>query len=214
MRADPAEIMLAARAAAIAAHALAAVPARSPGIGAAIAAVEAAARTLGAEEIYIAAAPDLDRDLRLTRIEGEPALGAMFAIRASVAYKGSWVRRVRTYAHESANAGADPGARSDGDGDGGAAAETAALAFADAVSHLPSAAGLTRFESFLVEGCRTSQPLEPLIGSRIAEPRPPGPGAIVSVQACVRIGDRPILVGAPVLLGDAGAAASLLGWAG
>ncbi len=99
-RADPAEIMLTARASAIATSALSRIDPREPGIGAIVAAVEGEARRLGAEEVYVAAAPDLARDRRLMRIDGaassEPALGARFAVRASVAYKGSWVRRVVT----------------------------------------------------------------------------------------------------------------------
>jgi len=67
---------------------------RAPGIGAIVAAVEGEARRLGAEEVYVAAAPDLARDrrwcARKTTATGEPALGARFAVRASVAYKGSW----------------------------------------------------------------------------------------------------------------------------
>jgi len=73
-RPDPAEIMLAMRAAAIADRALAAMPPREAGIGAIIGAVEGEARRLGAEEVYMAAAPDLARDTRLVRIEGERRL--------------------------------------------------------------------------------------------------------------------------------------------
>ena len=65
-------------------------------LNAMIATVESEARRLGAEEIYIAAAPDLARDARFKRIEGEAALGKTFALRATVAYKGTWVRLVRS----------------------------------------------------------------------------------------------------------------------
>src|SRR5258706_394082 len=92
--AAPAEIMLTARASSIAAGALAGIDPGASGIGAIVAAVEGEARRLGAEEVYVAAAPDLARDRRLVRIEttplGEPALRARFAGRASAAYKGSW----------------------------------------------------------------------------------------------------------------------------
>src|SRR4030095_5475220 len=56
--------------------------------------VEKSARLGGAEEAYIAVAPDLDADRRLVRVAGTMSLGNRFAVRASVAYKGSWVRRV------------------------------------------------------------------------------------------------------------------------
>jgi hypothetical protein len=62
--------------------------------------VEKSARLGGAEEAYIAVAPDLDADRRLIRVAGTMSLGNRFAVRASVAYKGSWVRRVRSFARE------------------------------------------------------------------------------------------------------------------
>jgi hypothetical protein len=191
--ADPAEIMLTARASSIAASALSRIDPREPDIGAIVAAVEGEARRLGAEEVYVAAAPDLARDRRLMRIEGgSPALGARFAVRASVAYKGSWVRRVVTIDRDLT------------------AARTgeAAAAFAEAVAHLPNVRGLSQFVSFVVEGCRLSQPLEALMGSRITAPHLPAAGAIVSVQACIETDGQPVLLGAPALLGAPGEAAS------
>src|SRR5947209_3914151 len=88
--ADPAEIALAARAASIAQGALARAAGES--LAQILAAVEAHARALGAEEVYLAAAPDLARDRRLVRIEGEAGLGERYALRATVAYKGTWIR--------------------------------------------------------------------------------------------------------------------------
>jgi hypothetical protein len=187
-RADPAEIMLAARASSIATRALSLIEPRG-NIGDIVAAVVGEARRRGAEEIYVAAAPDLARDRRLVRIESgssdEPALGTRFAVRASVAYKGSWVRHVVTIDRGGATA----------------PAEAAAMAFAAAVAQLPSDRALSQFTSFVVEGCRLAQPLEAQMGSRVAEPRPPIAGAVVSVQACIEIDGQPILLGAPVLLG-------------
>jgi hypothetical protein len=191
--ADPAELMLAMRAAAIAGRALSVMPPRAAGIGAMLGAVEGEARRLGAEEVLVAAAPDLARDTRLKRIEGEPPLGARFALRASVAYKGSWVRRVVTVEPDGATAG--QGVRE---------------AFAAAVAQLPDPRGFAPFASFLVEGCRTAQPLEPLMGSRVAEPRPPAAGAVVSVQAALTVDGQPVLLGAPALIGAGGAASGLL----
>jgi len=193
--ADPAEIMLTARASSIAASALSCVDPREPGIGAIVAAVEGEARRLGAEEVYVAAAPDLDRDRRLVRIEygsNAPELGRRFAVRASVAYKGSWVRRVVTIDRDvmAPHAG------------------EAADAFAEAIARLPNERALSQFASFLVEGCRLSQPLEALMGTHVAEPCPPIAGGIISVQACMEFDDGPILLGAPALVGAPGAAAS------
>ena len=188
-RADPAEIMLAARASSIAANALSRVEPRK-GIGEIVASVEGEARRLGAEEVYVAMAPDLRRDRRLVRMEGEPALGRRFSVRASVAYKGSWVRRVVTV-------------------DRNGAVTDAAEAFADAVAQLPSARALSQFSFFLVEGCRMAQPLEALMGSRVAAPRPPATDAVVSVQACIEVDGQPVLLGAPALVGAPGEAASI-----
>ena len=192
--ADPAEIALAMTAAAIAQRALAQASGRGASLGEIIAAVEAQARMDGAEEVYIAAAPDLGRDRRLTRIEGEAALGESFALRASVAYKGVWIRLTRTFSRDGAAA---PRAE-------------AAVRLAAAVAKLPSADGFAGFSSWLVEGCRTAQPLEPLMGSRVTPAHLLAPNALVSVQAGFEIEGRPLLLGAPALVGRRGEAASLL----
>ena len=187
--ADPAEIALASRAADIAHRALS-VP-RGETLNEMIAGAESKARVLGAEEIYIAAAPDLERDTRFRRIEGEAALGKTFALRATVAYKGTWIRLVRSVCDA-------------------AIAQEAAARFAQAVALLPSDRGFAGFRSWLVEGCRMAQPLDPLIGSRLGEGHPPLPGALVSVQAALAIDGRTVLLGAPALIGQSGAASSLI----
>jgi Creatinase/Prolidase N-terminal domain len=192
--ADPAELALATKAASIAQRALGEVSARDASLGAIIAAVEGAARGLGAEEVYVAAAPDLGRDRRLIRIEGGMALGDSFALRATVAYKGTWIRLVRTFRRDGAVASGD----------------AAAARLAAAVAELPSARGFASLSSWLIEGCRIAQPLEPLMGSRVSEPRPPLPRALVSVQASFEIDGRPVLVGAPALVGGRGEASALL----
>jgi len=188
-KADPTEIALAAKAAAIAHRALAQARRDGESLGGMLAAVDATARTLGAEEIYLAAAPDLSRDTRLRRIEGEAALGRTFALRASVAYKGSWVRVVRTVGAETS------------------ACRTAVDDFAAAVALLPSEAGLSRFASWLVEGCRATQPLDAVMGSGVAAALLPD---LVSVQARLDIDGVPMLIGAPALIGERGEAAGLL----
>src|SRR5262249_44171018 len=120
----------------------------------------------------------------------EASLGEHFALRATVAYKGSWIRLVRTFAPSV----------------DGAAAEK----FAAAVAALPSERGFAGFSSWLVEGCRTTQPLAPLIGSRLREGTAPASRSLVSVQASLDVAGRPQLIGAPVLLGAPNEAASLL----
>jgi hypothetical protein len=190
-KADPAEIALAIKAAAIAQRALAQAPGRGANLGDIIAAVERQARELGAEEIYIAAAPDLARDRRLKRIEGDAALGESFALRATVAYKGTWIRLVRTFGQEPLR-------------------EEAATRFAQAVAELPGERGFIGCSSWLVEGCRIAQPLEPLLGSRVAQRNLPASGALVCVQASLELDGRTMLLGAPALIGGPSEAASLL----
>jgi hypothetical protein len=95
--ADKVEIKLAARASEIAAAALeAGIAAHDGGSGAITAAIESAARLAGAEDILIHLAPDLAKSARLERIEGDAVMGARFAVQASVAYKGHWVRDLRS----------------------------------------------------------------------------------------------------------------------
>jgi hypothetical protein len=187
--ADPTEIALASRAADIGHRALSA--AQGETLNEMIAGVESKARALGAEEIYIAAAPDLERDTRFRRIEGEAAQGKTFALRATVAYKGTWIRLARSMCET-------------------AIAQEAAARFAQAVALLPSDRGFTGFRSWLVEGCRIAQPLDPLIGSRLGEGYPPLPGALVSVQAALAVDDQMVLLGAPALIGKSGEASSLI----
>jgi hypothetical protein len=58
--------------------------------------VERAARLAGAEECYVAVAPDLARDYRFIRTSKDE-LGRTFAVRLSIAYNGVWVRRIDTF---------------------------------------------------------------------------------------------------------------------
>ncbi|HEY4860141.1 MAG TPA: aminopeptidase P family N-terminal domain-containing protein, partial [Xanthobacteraceae bacterium] len=190
VRADTAEIAFAARASAIAQRALA--QPRGDCLAAMIAAADRQARALGAEEVYVAAAPDLARDQRLRRIEGnETPLGATFALRATVAYQGTWIRLVRTFARAEL-------------------VDEAARVFAAAAARLPDTDGFAGFRSWLVEGCRIAQPLEPLAGTRVNARDGLPPGALVSVQGRLELGGGSVLVGAPALLGASGEAASLL----
>jgi hypothetical protein len=187
--ADPAEIALASRAADIGHRALSGTEGKT--LNDMIASVESKARALGAEEIYIAAAADLERDTRFRRIEGEATLGKTFALRATVAYKGTWIRLVRSVCDA-------------------AIAQQAAARFAQAVALLPGDRGFTGFRSWLVEGCRIAQPLDPLIGSRLGEGHPPLPGALVSVQAALAVDGQTVLLGAPALIGRSGEASGLI----
>lgn len=98
--ADPIELHLLQRADTVAQAALASLREANT-VGAAAGAVEVHARLHGAEEVYVAIAPDLDSDRRFIRLSGDHPLGRRFAIRATVAYKGSWVRHTKTYSQDS-----------------------------------------------------------------------------------------------------------------
>jgi hypothetical protein len=58
--------------------------------------IEARARLAGAEEVLIGVAPDLGHANAFLRSEHLGALGDHFAIRLSLALKGSWIRRTTT----------------------------------------------------------------------------------------------------------------------
>src|SRR5207253_5772295 len=69
--------------------------------------VEQSARLAGAEETYIAVAPELVADRRLNRTSQPTPLADRFAVRASIAYKGCWVRRIRAFTKGGGAAKAD-----------------------------------------------------------------------------------------------------------
>ena len=69
-----------------------------------VAAIDAHCRAAGAEEVAVALAPDLDRSTVLRRLEGNAPLGARFAVQASVAYKGCWLRMATSFRRDGATA--------------------------------------------------------------------------------------------------------------
>src|SRR5262245_12396390 len=97
---DEAERRLIERADALAVAALDQVKASATDAGALAGLVEKHARLAGAEEAYIAIAPDLDLDRRLIQVSGPVPLARRFAVRASIAYKGAWVRRTKSFARD------------------------------------------------------------------------------------------------------------------
>src|SRR5439155_10375413 len=104
---DAAEQGLIARADALARAALDQVDAAAAmDAGALAGLVEKHARLGGAEEAYIAIAPDLDRDRRMIRVSRRAPVAQRFALRVSVAYKGAWVRRTLSFARDLAGANA------------------------------------------------------------------------------------------------------------
>lgn len=94
---DAAERRLAGKANAVARAALAAIDPAAGRTGDATGPAERVARMEGAEEVYVAIAPDLASDFRLARRDGDVPLAGRFALRLSVAYNGVWIRRTETF---------------------------------------------------------------------------------------------------------------------
>ena len=86
---------------------------------------------------------------------------------------------------------------------------SAAEQFAASIAKLPDTSTM-KFSSWLVEGCRTTQPLLPLAGSMVSEPLEVTPGMIVTVQATIDTPQGAVLIGAPALVGRNGEASALL----
>ena len=126
--------------------------------GALLGLVEKHARLAGAEESYLAVAPDLAADRRLIRVSGAMPLAGRFAVRASVAYKGNWVRRTRTFVRDAA--GAESVARADAwlKGFASSVAADASLSgqIAASLKILPGA----ELKSWMAESSIGSYPLE------------------------------------------------------
>lgn len=194
-QADPADIALHCRAAAIAHQALRAIPPDVSDAATAAAIVDGGARRLGAEEAYPALAVDLRRSRRLVRLDGTAPLATLWAIRLSLAYKGAWVRVTRSVAR---------------DQDLDKPIAEAAERLAAAAARLPRIDRLEAFSSWLVEGTRTTAPLEPLAGGMIADPEPLVGGSIVNLQATIEVEGTHIVAGGPALVGRDGSASSLL----
>lgn len=98
VRAEPnaAETRLAARAEAIALSAFECIIADAASVGDVAGPLELAVRNAGAEECYIALAPDLGQEGLLGRHHGSTGLGEVYAVRISIAYNGVWTRVTRT----------------------------------------------------------------------------------------------------------------------
>lgn len=160
---DAAEITLFKRAAEIARASFDAIsPASVARAHEAMGAVEKAARDQRVEEIFVSIAPDLSRDANFLRVDRAPNVGASFAIRASVAYKSTWVRETRSFSTDAITAAQFAALD---------ATFEAALAHLDAGKPLPAqltAAFAThagaRVTHWSLESCRGSYPLEFIAG--------------------------------------------------
>jgi hypothetical protein len=161
--------------------------------------VERHARLAAAEDAYIAVAADLDRDRRLVRVSGPVPLGGRFAVRASIAYKGAWVRRTRTFARDAA----------------GRAAAARGAAWLDQVvrsivADKPLAAQITAqaeklpaapLRSFMAESSIGTYPLEVVDSSRSLAKDAPAPGTYLVLTVELAIDGVPWIGAAPAFVG-------------
>jgi hypothetical protein len=160
--------------------------------------VEKHARLNGAEEAYIAVAPDLAADRRLDRLSKPIALAERFAVRASVAYKGCWVRRTRTFAKDGATATIDTWF--DGVVRSLQAGKPLAAQIADRVKELPRAA----LTGWMAESCTGSYPLSVVASARAPGKHAPSDGQFLVLTIELLVDGAPWIGAAPVIVGKPG----------
>lgn len=193
---DHAEQQLLARADALAVAALNQVDETAASDAGALAGqVEKHARLAGAEEAYIAMAPDLASDRRLNRVSKPTRLADRFAVRASVAYKGSWVRRTRTFVRNSVDARAN--AWFEGIIRGLEAGKPLGAQLAARTAELSGAT----LKSWMAENCIGSYPLAEMVSSRSPGNGVPVGGGFLVLTVELMIGGNPWVGAAPLIVG-------------
>jgi len=168
-----------------------------------LAAAEDAARREGAEEILLAMAPDAQADPRLRRIEGGAALGEVFMLQATVAYKGCWLRLGRTLTTGAARpwiAGTDTWCQKLLSKIAGGARAGAAIDAA--LAGLPGAS----LAAWRLETARAGLPLATVDGSEPFSAKDLLPPALHTLTLHLRHAQGCWFGAAPVLLGRSGGA--------
>jgi hypothetical protein len=150
--------------------------------------VEQNARLAGAEEAYIAVAPDLDADTRLNRTSQPTPLAERFAVRASISYKGCWVRRIRTFVKDSAAAQADVWL--DAVARSVAPDKPLSAQLADKVKELPGGS----LQSWMAESNTGSYPLSAVTSS-------PASGQFLVLTVELTLNGAPWIGAAPLIVG-------------
>ncbi len=197
---DAAERGLIARADALAVAALDQVDvATATDAGALAGLVERHARLAAAEEAYIAVAADLDADRRITRVSGPVPLSGRFVVRASIAYKGAWVRRTQTFARDAAGmaVAARGAAWLDGVARSVGADRPIAAQLAAQVEKLPGAT----LNGFMAESSIGTYPLEVIDSTRAPGKDAPMAGTFLVISVDMTIDGIPWLGAAPAFVG-------------
>jgi hypothetical protein len=154
--------------------------------------IEQSARLAGAEEAYIAVAPNLAVDRRLNRTSQPTRLAARFAVRASIAYKGCWVRRVRTFGNDAAKADAWF------DGVSIEAGKPIQNQMAEQLKNLPGAT----LTSWMAESCIGSYPLSAIASARAPEKTALAKGQFVVLTVELIAGGAPWMGARPLIAGS------------
>jgi hypothetical protein len=155
--------------------------------------IEQHARLAGAEETYIAVAPDLAADRRLNRTSQPTPLKDRFAVRASIAYKGCWIRRTRTFGGGAkADAWFDEVVRSI------AAGKPIAEQLAAKLRELPGAT----LTGWIAESCVGSYPLSAIASSRSQAKDAPANGQFLVLTVELTLDGKPWIGAAPLIVGQ------------
>ncbi len=201
--ADESEVLLARRAAEIAARALDAVPATARRTSEVLSALDASARLDGAEEVLTRLASDLRADSTRRRFEGEAPLGERYGVELSVAYKAAWVRVTRCFSRNATPRSWEQAARW--------FTETASRLEEKSVSAGPGALPPPgKLASWIVETCTGSQPLSIFAGDRLAPRQALPAGALASLSLQLSLDDGHWLGSGPLLIGASGQPSRLL----
>jgi hypothetical protein len=153
--------------------------------------IEQHARLAGAEEVHIAGAPNLAAETRLSRVSKPAPLSDRFAVRASVAYKGSWIRRTRTFSRDTERADAWFG----GLLRGLAAGRALAAQLNASVAALPGA----KMKSWMAESCLGSYPLS-VIASHASGDVTLADGNFVVLTVVLSLNGAPWIGSAPLIV--------------
>ena len=158
--------------------------------------VEQHARLAGAEETYIAVAPDFSADRRLNRTSQPTPLADRFAVRASIAYKGCWVRRIRTFAKDAGAEKADAWF-----GEVVHSLEASKPIAVQLAAKMKELSGAT-LTGWTAESCTGSYPLSAVASSRAPGKDVPANGQFLVLTVELTLDGAPWIGAAPLIVGQ------------